>query len=68
MITDYGKKPRGLDDLFEGVRKKTGFVHQRRKRLPKKVMKIVDSKWWWRAHPKSPYLRELITSSRTLPN
>lgn len=49
-LTDFGKKPRGLEDLFEVISDgKTTKIRRRSKRvLPKKPIKIQGSRRWWR--------------------
>lgn len=48
-LTNYGKKPRGLDDLFEVVKEKVGTSFRRRRKLPKKVVRFQEPKVWWRS-------------------
>jgi hypothetical protein len=48
-LTDFGKRPRGLEDLLEVVQVNPGTTAiQRRKNLPKKVTLIPGTKRWWR--------------------
>jgi hypothetical protein len=48
-LTDFGKKPRGLEDLFEVVKINPGTTTiRRRKKLPRKLVLIPESKRWWR--------------------
>jgi hypothetical protein len=47
-LTDYGKKPRGLEDLFEIVEKEVGTTIRRRGKLPKKLILMPETGRWWR--------------------
>lgn len=47
-LTDYGKKPRGLEDRYEYVDAKPGRRVQKRKVLPKKLVKLPGTRRWWR--------------------
>jgi len=51
-LTNFGKNPRGLEDLFESVSEKGCTTIRRRKRLPKKPILISETKLWWRAAPR----------------
>ena len=48
-LTDYGKKPRGLEDLFEVVKEKAGTRFRRRRKLPKEIVRPQEPKVWWRS-------------------
>lgn len=52
-LTNYGKKPKGLDDLFVAVKPGESTALRRRKRseMPSKVIPKPESRRWWR----SPY-------------
>lgn len=47
-LTDYGKKPRGLEDLFEVVRDEHSTRIERRHKLPKRLIPIPGSGRSWR--------------------
>jgi len=53
-LTEYGKKARGLDDLFEVITKNARTIVRRRKKVPQKVTLIPGTKWWWRAQRQEP--------------
>jgi hypothetical protein len=48
-LTDFGKKPRGLEDLFEVVTQKGCATIRRRRKLPKEVMRSEQPGVWWRS-------------------
>jgi len=48
-LTDFGKKPRGLEDLFEVVKTNTGTSFRRRRKAPKKIVRFEEPKVWWRS-------------------
>ena len=49
-LTDFGKKPRGLEDLFEVVTLQKGCTSiRRRRKLPKEVMRSTQPAVWWRS-------------------
>jgi hypothetical protein len=49
-LTDFGKKPRGLEDLFEIVVSQNGCTTiRRRRKLPKEVMRSAQPAVWWRS-------------------
>jgi hypothetical protein len=51
FLTDYGKKARGLDDLFIEERNKKGTIVRRRKKneMRSKLIRLPESRRWWRA-------------------
>ena len=49
-LTKYGKRPHGLEDLFEIVKDDKSTMLKRRKKLPKKVVRIPETRRWWRGH------------------
>ena len=48
FLTDFGKRPRGLEDLFEVVTTEKGKVIRRRRKLPKKPVQLPKTKRHWR--------------------
>jgi hypothetical protein len=48
-LTDFGKKPRGLEDLFEVVTQKGCTTIRRRRKLLKEVMRSAQPAVWWRS-------------------
>jgi hypothetical protein len=48
FLTDFGKKPRGLKDLFEVVKNDRSTRIQRRRRIPKRVAPVPNPVRWWR--------------------
>lgn len=48
-LTEFGKKPRGLEDLFEVVTRKGCTTMRRRKKLPKEVIRSAQPSVWWRS-------------------
>lgn len=48
-LTDFGKKPRGLEDLFEFVTEKGCTTIRRRRKLPKEVIRSAQPAVWWRS-------------------
>lgn len=49
FLTNYGKRARGLEDLFETVSNPGSTVHRRREKLPKEIIRISGSPMWWRS-------------------
>jgi hypothetical protein len=50
FLTDFGKNPRGLDDLFEVISDKSSTTFRRRKKLPKKLIQSPETKRPWRGY------------------
>ncbi len=48
-LTNFGKKARGLEDLFEIVKGKAGTTIRRRKKLPKEIIRSPQPEVWWRS-------------------
>ena len=48
-LTDFGKKARGLEELFEIVTNKGCTTIQRRKKLPKDIIRSPQPQYWWRS-------------------
>ncbi len=48
FLTDFGKKPRGLEDLFEVVKDDWSTRFQRKGRIAKPVVPAPESGRWWR--------------------
>jgi len=49
FLTNFGKRVGGLEDLFETVSDEKSTTYRRRKKLPKDVIRILDSPMWWRS-------------------
>jgi hypothetical protein len=49
-LTNYGKKPRGLEELFEIVKDDKTTTFKRRKKLPKKLFLRPETRRWWRGY------------------
>src|SRR5262249_10220036 len=49
FLTNFGKKTRGLEDLFETVSNRGSTIHRRREKLPKEIIRIPGSPMWWRS-------------------
>ena len=48
-LTDFGKKPRGLEDRFEVVTQKGCTTIRRRRKLPKEAIRSAQPTVWWRS-------------------
>jgi hypothetical protein len=49
FLTNFGKKVRGFEDLFETVRNVGSTYYRRREKLPNDLIRVPDSPMWWRS-------------------